>query len=70
MPAPTDLAALCPDHVFDGGDLDCGSGLVLLIRESMQRVPPGGVLELRSREPSVRDDLPPWCRMVGHEFLG
>lgn len=58
------------DHVFDGGDLDCGSGLVLLIRENMQRVPPGGVLELRSREATVASDLPPWCRMVGHEFLG
>lgn len=62
-----DIAA---DHVFDGGDLDCGSGLVLLIRESMARVPVGGILELRSREPSVGSDLPPWCKMVGHAFLG
>ncbi|MDA0935291.1 MAG: hypothetical protein O3C51_17745, partial [Planctomycetota bacterium] len=59
-----------PEHVFDGGDLDCGSGLVLLIREAMQQVAPGGVLEMRSREPTVRDDLPPWCTMVGHELLG
>jgi TusA-related sulfurtransferase len=65
-----DLEALRPDHVFDGGDLDCGSGLVLLIRESMLRVPEGGVLEMRSREPTVGDDLPPWCRLAGHEFLG
>lgn len=65
-----DLAALVPDRVFDGGDLDCGSGLVLLIRENMQEVPVGGVLEMRSREPTVRSDLPPWCRMVGHEYLG
>ena len=27
------------DHVFDGGDLDCGSGLALLIRQHMQHVP-------------------------------
>jgi TusA-related sulfurtransferase len=59
-----------PDHVFDGGDLDCGSGLVLLIREHMLAVPDGGILELRSVEPTVTDDLPPWCRMVGHEYLG
>ena len=65
-----DLAGLMPDHVFDGGDLDCGSGLVLLIRQHMQQVPTGGVLELRSSEPTVTDDLPPWCRMVGHEYLG
>jgi hypothetical protein len=66
----TDLLALRPDRVFDGGDLDCGSGLVLLIRENMLAVPERGVLELRSREVTVRSDLPPWCRMVGHEYLG
>jgi hypothetical protein len=64
------LEDLNPDRVFDGGDLDCGSGLVLLIRENMLAVPEGGVLELRSVEITVADDLPPWCRMVGHEYLG
>jgi hypothetical protein len=59
-----------PDVVFDGGDLDCGSGLVLMIREAMLRVPVGGVLEMKSSEPTVGDDLPPWCRMAGHEYLG
>lgn len=70
MPEPEDLADLEPDRVFDGGDLDCGSGLVLLIRENMLQVPVGGVLEMRSREATVRDELPPWCRMVGHRYLG
>ena len=64
------LDEIMPDRMFDGGDLDCGSGLVLLLRENMLEVPKGGVLEMRSREPTVRDDLPPWCRMVGHEYLG
>lgn len=65
-----DLAAITPDTIFDGGDLDCGSGLILLIRENMMQTPVGGVLEMRSVEPTVADDLPPWCRMVGHEYLG
>jgi uncharacterized OsmC-like protein/TusA-related sulfurtransferase len=65
-----DLRGLEPDQVFDGGDLDCGSGLVLLLREAMARVPVGGILEMRSREPTVSDDLPPWCRMAGHDYLG
>lgn len=64
------LESVVPDHVFDGGDLDCGSGLVLLIREHMKKVPVGGIMEMRSLEPSVCDDLPPWCRMVGHDYLG
>ncbi len=59
-----------PDVVFDGGDLDCGSGLILLIRENMAQTPIAGILEMRSREPTVAGDLPPWCRMAGHEYLG
>ena len=30
----------------------------------------GQILEVRSRERSVAEDLPAWCRMVDHEFLG
>lgn len=59
-----------PDVVFDGGDLDCGSGLILLIREHMLKTPVDGILEMRSREPTVADDLPPWCRMAGHTYIG
>lgn len=64
------LEAIKPERVFDGGDLDCGSGLALLIRENMLAVPAGGVLEMISREPTVADDLPPWCRLAGHVYLG
>ena len=65
-----DLSIKSPDTMFDGGDLDCGSGLILLIREAMLKVPVGGIMEMRSREATVSDDLPPWCRMSGHEYLG
>lgn len=58
------------DAVCDGGDLDCGSGLLLIIRRAMEPLGAGNVLEVRSREISVREDLPAWCRMVGHEMLG
>lgn len=57
------------DAVCDGGDLDCGSGLLLIIREAMQPLAAGGVLEVRSREGSVAVDLPAWCRLVGHDLL-
>jgi hypothetical protein len=70
MSEPIDLKSIHPDHVFDGGDLDCGSGLILLIRENMLRVPLDGIFEMRSRESTVKSDLPPWCRMVGLEYLG
>ncbi|HYB73019.1 MAG TPA: OsmC family protein [Candidatus Sulfotelmatobacter sp.] len=57
------------DAVCDGGDLDCGSGLLLIIRDAMRPVLAGGVLEVRSRETSVKEDLPAWCRLVGHTLL-
>jgi TusA-related sulfurtransferase/uncharacterized OsmC-like protein len=64
----TDLPT--PDAVCDGGDLDCGSGLLLVIREAMAPLARGAVLEVRSRESSVAADLPAWCRLVGHELVG
>src|SRR5688572_6829908 len=59
-----------PDAVCEGGNLDCGSGLLLLIRKAMNEVAPGGVLEIRSTEISVREDLPAWCRMTKNPYLG
>jgi uncharacterized OsmC-like protein/TusA-related sulfurtransferase len=61
--------SLHPDAICDGGDLDCGSGLLLIIRNAMQPLPPGGMLEVRSREISVKEDLPAWCRLVGHALV-
>jgi uncharacterized OsmC-like protein/TusA-related sulfurtransferase len=58
-----------PDATCDGGDLDCGSGLLLIIRSAMTPVAPGGTLLVKSRETSVREDLPAWCRLVGHTMV-
>jgi len=58
-----------PDVSFDGGNLDCGSGLLLLIRKHIDPLPPGGILEIRSTEISVEEDLPAWCRLTGNEFI-
>jgi uncharacterized OsmC-like protein/TusA-related sulfurtransferase len=67
MTASTNLPQA--DAVCEGGDLDCGSGLLLIIRNAMEPLPSGGVLELRSREISVKEDLPAWCRLVGHTLV-
>ncbi len=59
-----------PDAVCDGGDLDCGSGLLLIIRNALAPLASGRLLEVKSREKSVAVDLPAWCRMVGHALAG
>ncbi len=50
--------------VCDGGDQGCGGGLLLL--QAMKRLEAGAVLEVRSTDPGVREDLPAWCRMTGN----
>lgn len=59
-----------PQAVCDGGDLDCGSGLLLIIKKTMDPLINGQILEVRSRERTVAEDLPAWCRMVNHVYLG
>jgi len=58
-----------PHVSFDGGDLDCGNGLLLLIRKHIDPLAPGQLLEVRSTESSVREDLPAWCRLTGNELV-
>ncbi len=55
--------------VCDGVDQGCGGGLLLLMLQAMKRLEPGAVLEVRSTDPGVREDLPAWCRMTGNELL-
>jgi xanthine/CO dehydrogenase XdhC/CoxF family maturation factor len=57
------------DVSFDGGDLDCGGGLLLLIRRHIDPLPPGGLLEILSTDASVEQDLPAWSRLTGNELV-
>lgn len=54
---------------YDGGDMDCGSGLLLAITSRMRRIDEGEVLLLHTRERSVLADLPAWARLAGHDLI-
>jgi 5-methyltetrahydropteroyltriglutamate--homocysteine methyltransferase len=58
-----------PDVSFDGGNLDCGNGLLLLIRKHIDPMARGQILEIRSTEISVDEDLPAWCRLTGNALV-
>ena len=58
-----------PDASFDGGDLDCGNGLLLLIRQHIDPLERGQLLEVLSTDASVEEDLPAWSRLTGNELL-
>lgn len=66
---PSERHPYPPDVSFDGGDLDCGNGLLLLIRRHIDPLEPGRLLEIRSTEISVSEDLPAWCRLTGNELV-
>lgn len=64
--APTVAVAL----EYEGGDMDCGSGLLLAITSRMRRIDEGQVLLLHTSEHSVLADLPAWARLAGHDLIG
>lgn len=66
---PVERHEYAPADSFDGGDLDCGNGLLLLIRKHIDPLDRGQLLEILSAESSVREDLPAWCRLTGNELV-
>lgn len=54
---------------FDGGDLDCGNGLLLLIRKHIDPLNTGELLEIISYDSTVQYDLPSWCRLSKNELV-
>ena len=58
-----------PDLSFDGGNLDCGSGLLLLIRRHIDPLERGGLLEILSTDSTVEVELPAWCRLTSNELV-
>jgi TusA-related sulfurtransferase len=71
VPAATPVVPLPEaDEVFDAGSLGCGDGPLPAIAAQLRRMPAGAVLEIRSSDAGVAADLPAWCRMTGHQFLG
>ena len=66
---PVDQHLYPSDVTFDGGDLDCGGGLLLLIRRHIDPMDPGGLLEILSTDSTVEVELPAWCRLTKNEML-
>src|SRR5262249_52665445 len=58
-----------PETRYDAGGLDCGDGLLLLIRQRLDPLDRGQLLEVLSTAPSVEEDLPAWCRMTGNALV-
>ncbi|MFK3732294.1 sulfurtransferase TusA family protein [Streptomyces sp. NPDC088090] len=55
--------------VVDGTGLLCVT-LLLRLRERIAHAPAGTVVHVVATDPAAPLDLPAWCHMVGHDYLG
>jgi TusA-related sulfurtransferase len=53
---------------YDCGWLGCDE-IPMVVRRQLQSVEVGDVVEFLVREPSSKEDTPPFCRMLGHRIL-
>ncbi len=60
--------APAPAAIFDAGPMSCGD-LVLELRQQMNRLLPGQILEVRATDAGAPEDLPAWCRVTRHDML-
>lgn len=56
-------------YLLRGGDLGCAR-LLRLLRDQAATLPSGAVVHLETSDPVAPIDLPAWCRMTGHAYLG
>src|SRR5271165_2545720 len=60
---------LIPRHdAWDAGDLACGP-MLLALKGRLERLEPGQLLELVTRDEGAPVDVPAWCRLTGHRLV-
>ncbi|WP_061299510.1 sulfurtransferase TusA family protein [Herbidospora cretacea] len=55
--------------VLDGGDRRCVL-LLIELRGLVDSLTPGTTVHLRATDPAAPIDLPAWCHLTGHTYLG
>ncbi|MGW5971997.1 sulfurtransferase TusA family protein [Streptomyces sp. NPDC055186] len=58
-----------PDTTVDGTGLLCVT-LLLRLRKEIDGAGPGTVVHVIATDPAAPLDLPAWCHMTGHHYLG
>jgi TusA-related sulfurtransferase len=58
-----------PAHVIDAVGRRCPLPVIDLAKQ-ISEVPVGSVIELLADDPAAAADVPAWCRMRDHEFVG
>ncbi|MFD4658082.1 sulfurtransferase TusA family protein [Kitasatospora sp. NPDC058444] len=61
--------AVTPDLTVDGTGLLCVQ-LLLRLRARIAHLPAGAVVHIQTTDPAAPLDLPAWCHLTGHAYLG
>ena len=64
-----ELNALNVNHVVDARGTAC-PGPLLEAKRGMVAVPKKGIMEVLSSDEGTNDDIPLWCKKIGHQYLG
>ncbi len=64
-----ELSEIKAAKTVDARSMAC-PGPLLEAKKAVGGVPVGQVLEVLSGDKGSREDIPAWCRKMGHEFLG
>lgn len=60
---------IIPDEVLDCVGLACPMP-IFKASTKIKEMRSGQVLEVQSDDGGIEKDMPAWCRMTGHEYLG
>ncbi|MGJ7922618.1 sulfurtransferase TusA family protein [Neobacillus sp. LXY-4] len=63
------LVGISPSAKIDLGDIALGTEFFLLIKNGLDRLEKGEIIEVKSTQSHAKDDLKSWCRLRGHSFL-
>ena len=64
-----ELSTIQAARVVDARAMAC-PGPLLEAKKSIWSVKVGDVLEIWSGDADTKNDMPRWCKKVGHEYLG
>lgn len=66
---PDARASLTPEITVDGTGLSCAR-LLLRLRARIADAPDGTLVHVVATDPAAPLDLPAWCHLTGHTYLG
>ena len=64
-----DYKDIKPDEVLDCVGLACPMP-IFKTSTKIKDLKPGQVLEVQSDDAGIEKDMPAWCKMTGHEYIG